>query len=67
MLLCFRTLGVYVCWLCLRLIKADLLRSFILKVFFSFGDSALLVNVVESRGGIGASHREREIDLTYLA
>ena len=37
------------------------------SLIFSFGDSALLINVVESRGGIGASHREREIDLTYLA
>ena len=50
------------------MLAPDKSRSFVLlSSSFSFGNSALLVNVVESRGGIGASHREREIDLTYLA
>ena len=38
----------------------DKSRPFVLLSLCSFGDSALLWNVVESRGGIGASERKRE-------
>ena len=37
----------------------DKSRPFVVLSVFSFGDSALLWNVSESRGGIGASERER--------